>query len=95
MAFIWLHCAYQQDRVIYLKTLKEAYDAGLLYIRNTSRACRFVQFEQIENSIFDHKNLFPIAECGDVQVIIGYGNLDTTALMFFNGNKNIYNIIVP
>ena len=84
MAFLWLHCAHNEDRVIYLDSLKDAYNAGLVFIRNKSSYCRIVPFEQIENS-----NFFPIAEYGGFQLIIGQGHLGHHTLLYYNGHTNI------
>ena len=89
MAFLWLHCAFENDRVIYLNSIKEAYDAGVIFALSKTHKARIEKFEEIENSMYTH-SFVPIAECIDFQLIIGKGQLTKTTLLFFNGNVNVH-----
>jgi hypothetical protein len=80
MAFLWLHCANEQDRVIDLLNLREAYDAGVAFIRTKSESANVLPYSQIEFEKFA-----PIAEHDGYQIIIGTGKLGMPTFVYFNG----------
>lgn len=90
MAFLWLHCAHEEDRVIDLADLREAYDAGVAFIQMKSPYARVIPFE----SICDYK-FVPIAEHENYQIIIGVGRLGGPTLMYYNGSKVVTKLRVP
>jgi hypothetical protein len=89
MAFLWLHSAFEDDRLVHLRTLKEAYDAGIAFIRLKLNA-RVIPFEQIENSI---ASILPIAEAFGHQIIIGYGSPSQQILEYFNRGAGVIRCI--
>jgi hypothetical protein len=84
MAFLWLHCAHEEDRVIDLASLREAYDAGYEFIKTKTHEAVVLPFEIIENNA-ELQKFVPITECAGIQIIIGRGRLGMPTFVYYNG----------
>ena len=88
MAFLWLHCANEQDRVIDLDSLREAYDAGYAFIKTKSHEASVIPFAEIEKDQ-ELQKFAPIAEHSGIQIIIGLGRLGKPTFVYYNGCSSL------
>lgn len=84
MAFLWLHCANEEDRVIDLDNLREAYEAGHAFIKTKSHIAPVLPFGEIEKDP-ELQKFVPIAEHSGYQIIIGVGRLGKPTFLYYNG----------